>query len=64
MPRNSERSFCCGAGGARMWMEENLGTRINDSRTTEASGAMPDLFRLLGVFMRCAVALNGQGPYC
>ena len=36
MPRNSERSFCCGAGGARMWMEENLGTRINDSRTTEA----------------------------
>ena len=36
MPRNSERSFCCGAGGARMWMEENLGTRINDSRTAEA----------------------------
>ena len=36
MPRNSERSFCCGAGGARMWMEENIGTRINDSRTTEA----------------------------
>ncbi len=36
MPRNSERSFCCGAGGARMWMEENLGTRINDARTTEA----------------------------
>ena len=36
MPRNSERSFCCGAGGARMWMEENLGTRINDNRTSEA----------------------------
>ncbi len=36
MPRNSERSFCCGGGGARMWMEENLGERINVNRTTEA----------------------------
>ncbi|HEU4812478.1 MAG TPA: heterodisulfide reductase-related iron-sulfur binding cluster [Nocardioides sp.] len=36
MPRNSEKSFCCGAGGARMWMEENLGERINVNRTVEA----------------------------
>ncbi|MCW2849549.1 MAG: protein of unknown function cysteine-rich region domain protein [Marmoricola sp.] len=36
MPRNSERSFCCGAGGARMWMEETIGTRINETRTMEA----------------------------
>lgn len=36
MPRNSERSFCCGAGGARMWMEEKIGERINVNRTTEA----------------------------
>jgi Fe-S oxidoreductase len=36
MPRNSERSFCCGAGGARMWMEEKLGRRINLTRTDEA----------------------------
>jgi len=36
MPRNSERSFCCGAGGARMWMEETIGERINVNRTREA----------------------------
>ncbi|MDQ3105654.1 MAG: (Fe-S)-binding protein [Actinomycetota bacterium] len=36
MPRNSERSFCCGAGGARMWMEETIGERINNNRTAEA----------------------------
>ncbi len=42
MPRNSERSFCCGAGGARMWMEENIGTRINVNRTTEAVSTQAD----------------------
>jgi Fe-S oxidoreductase len=36
MPRHGSRSFCCGAGGARMWMEENLGTRINNNRADEA----------------------------
>ncbi len=42
MERNSERSFCCGAGGARMWMEEKIGERINMNRTNEAVGTGAD----------------------
>jgi Fe-S oxidoreductase len=43
LPRSRERSFCCGAGGARMWMDENDGTRINVARTDEALALKPDL---------------------
>jgi len=43
MERNRVRSFCCGAGGGRMWMEEKIGTRINQIRTDQVVQTQAEL---------------------
>jgi Fe-S oxidoreductase len=42
MAHTGEKSFCCGAGGGRMWLEENEGQRINEMRTDEAIAVKTD----------------------
>jgi len=41
MPRRCEQSFCCGAGGGRMWMDEDVGTPMYRERTREALTLSP-----------------------
>ena len=56
MHRCKERGFCCGAGGARFWMEEKIGKRINVERTEEALGLDPDMIGTACPF--CMVMLS------
>ncbi|MCD6430008.1 MAG: respiratory nitrate reductase subunit gamma [Deltaproteobacteria bacterium] len=43
MERHHKRGFCCGAGGGRMWMEEDIGTKINDNRVAQALEKEPEI---------------------
>jgi Fe-S oxidoreductase len=56
MHRCKDRGFCCGAGGARFWMEEKIGKRINVERTDEALALDPDLITTACPF--CIVMLT------
>jgi Fe-S oxidoreductase/nitrate reductase gamma subunit len=64
MVHSRERGFCCGGGGACMWMEHEVGQRINDVRMDEIQGVSPDLVAVACPF--CLIMLQeaagSRGP--
>ncbi|MHB1164394.1 MAG: heterodisulfide reductase-related iron-sulfur binding cluster [Candidatus Nanopelagicales bacterium] len=56
MARTADKSFCCGAGGARMWMEERIGSQVNKNRGDEAIGTGAAKVAVACPF--CSVMLN------
>ena len=57
MERQRHKSFCCGAGGGRMWMEETLGPqKINEARTDQALAQNPEIIAVSCPF--CTIMLE------
>jgi Fe-S oxidoreductase len=56
MKRSRERGFCCGGGGACMWMEHEVGQRVNDVRMDEIQALKPDLAAVACPF--CLIMLD------
>ena len=66
MERSGKGTFCCGAGGGRMWMEDDRGTRINAERTRQALDTGADTVATACPFclvmLRDGVADAGRAP--
>ena len=58
MKKHHKKSFCCGAGGGRMWMEEHIGTRINQMRTDHAIDIKAEL---IGTACPYCLTMLGDG---
>jgi Fe-S oxidoreductase/nitrate reductase gamma subunit len=66
MDNHGRQTFCCGAGGGRMWMEENRGTRVNGARTLQVLDTKAELVAtacpFCMVMMRDGLTDAGHGP--
>ena len=58
MKRHGNQSVCCGAGGGHMWMEEKIGTRINQMRTDQAIDVKAEL---IGTACPYCITMLGDG---